>query len=72
MFGRSNFQLPQNSPFEAKTYAVGRANNMELLMLVLGFVMNSRLKILIGIPWNVLTRMHGKRKKKVTLSVHRG
>ena len=33
--GRPKFRLPQNSPFQAKTSAAGRANNIELLMLVL-------------------------------------
>ena len=43
------FQLPQNSPFQAKTCATGTANNIELLMLALDFVVDSRLKILNGI-----------------------
>ena len=33
-----------NSPFLTKTCAAGRANNIELFMLVLDFVVNSRLK----------------------------
>ena len=49
VFGRSKYQLPQNSPFEAKTCAAGRANNIELLMLVLDFTVNSKLKIHNGI-----------------------
>ena len=49
IFGRSKFRLPQNPPFKAETYAAGRANSIELLMLVLDFVVNSRLKILNGV-----------------------
>ena len=48
-FGRSKFWLPQNSQFKARTCAAGRVNNIELLMLVLDFVVNSRLKILNSI-----------------------
>ena len=44
MFGRLKFWLPQNPSFQAKTCAAGRANNIDLLMLVLDFVVNSRLK----------------------------
>ena len=35
ILGQLKFQVLQNSPFYAKTFAAGRANNIELLMLVL-------------------------------------
>ena len=48
-FFGSKFQLPQNSPFYTKTCAAGRANNIELSMLVSDFMVKCRLKILDGI-----------------------
>ena len=63
-------RLPQTLPFYAKSYAAGRANNTELLMLVLDFKVNFRLKILKGIFSGIpLTRMH---IKKDTLLYNRG
>ena len=46
MFRRMKFRLPQTLPFEAKfkTYAASRENNMELLMPVSDFMVNSMLK----------------------------
>ena len=49
----------------SQSYAAGRANNTELLMLLSNLKVNAWLKILRGIlwnSWNVLTRMC-KRKK---------
>ena len=43
-FFGSKFHLPQNSPFYAKTCAAGRANNIELSMLGLDFMVKCRLK----------------------------
>ena len=67
MFGRLKFRLPQNLPFWTKTCAAGRANNIELLMLVLDLKVDFRLKntqrYFCGNAWNVLTRM--RRKKKI-------
>ena len=37
MFRMLKFWLPQNLLFYAKVYAVGRASNTELLMLILDF-----------------------------------
>ena len=48
-FVGSKFQLSQNSPFEAKTCAAGRANNIGLSMLVLDFMVKCRLK---NTQWN--------------------
>ena len=45
-FGRLELWLPQNLPFKAKTYA---ANDMQLLMLVLEFKVDHKLKIFKGI-----------------------
>ena len=42
--GLLKFRMPQNSPFLAKTCAADRANNIQSLMLPLGFMVNSRLK----------------------------
>ena len=44
-----NFSWHKTRHFKPKTCAAGRADNIELLMLVLDFVMNSRLKILDGV-----------------------
>ena len=50
--------LPQALPLQAKSYATGRANNTELLMLVSDFKVNSRLKTtqrnFQWNPWNAL------------------
>ena len=43
-FGRLRFCLPLNLPFEANTYAAGRESNIELLILVSDFIVNSILK----------------------------
>ena len=54
-FGRLKFWLPQNLPFQAKTYAQSRETDIELLMLVSDFIVKSKLK-------NTLMhfcRMHG-------------
>ena len=40
----AKFWLPQNLPFYANTYTVSRESKMELLMLVSGLMVNSRLK----------------------------
>ena len=65
-------RLPQTLSLLAKSYVAGRVNNTELLMLVLDFRMNSRLKntqrIFSGIHGMPLTRMH----KNVTLPYNRG
>ena len=65
-------RLPQTLLLLAKSYAAGRANNTELLMLVSDFKVNSRLKILKGIFSGIhgmpLTRM---RRKKDTLPYNR-
>ena len=47
--------------------ATGRESNIELLMLILDFVLNSRLKstcskAFLCNPWNVLTRMRTRRR----------
>ena len=59
-------RLPETLSLQAKSYAAGRANNTELLMLVSDFKVNSRLKILKGIFSGVhgmpLTRMRRKIK----------
>ena len=47
-FGRLKFWLPQNLPFQGKTYGAGRASNIEL-MLVLYFKVDYRMKILESI-----------------------
>ena len=70
-FGRSKFWMPQNSLFLAKTCAAGRANNIELSMLVLDFMVKCRLMEFLWNPWNVLRRMRRRIRKKMTLSVHR-
>ena len=44
--GRSKFQLLQNSRFKPSS---GRENNIELLILVLDFMVNYRLKMLNSI-----------------------
>ena len=49
MFGGTKFRLPQNLPFEAKTYATSRESKIESLILVSDFMMKSRLTILNGI-----------------------
>ena len=53
--------LPQTLSLKAKSYAAGRANNIELLMLVSDFKVNSRLKntqrIFSGIHGMPLMRM---------------
>ena len=36
-FEKLKFQLPQNSPFQAKTYAADSASNIELSTLTLAF-----------------------------------
>ena len=43
------YSCQQNSPVEAKTCAAGRESDIELLMLVLDFMVNSRLKVCSGI-----------------------
>ena len=46
-------RLPQTLSLLAKTYAAGRANNTELLMLVSDFKVNARLKnTQTDFPWN--------------------
>ena len=53
-----------NSPFLAKMYAVGTTNNIEILMLVLDFVVNFKLK---NTQWNFikcLNRDVQKRERK--------
>ena len=44
--------LSQNFPFYANTYATSRESNIELLMLVSDFVVNSRLKNAMEFLWN--------------------
>ena len=75
IFGRLKFQLPQNLPSQAKTYAASRASNIELLMLVSNFKTNSRLDN----TQRYFSRMHGipsmrnnRKRKKRTDSVHLG
>ena len=47
MFGKMKFQLPQNSPFWAWTYAVSRESWQDKVIdaIVSDFMMNIRLKI---------------------------
>ena len=58
MFLWLKIRLPQTLSLLAKTYAAGRANNTELLMLVSDFKMNSRVKNtqrnFQWNPWNTL------------------
>ena len=56
MFQRLRFWLPQNLPFYVKIYAAGRASKVELLMLVLDFKVDYRLKN----TQRYFYRMHGK------------
>ena len=44
LFGSMKYQLSQNSPFQAKIYAESRESKIEILMLVSGFMVNSKLK----------------------------
>ena len=59
-FFESKFWLPQNSPFQAKTCAAGRANNVELSMLVLNFMVKHRLK---NTRWN-FCGIHGMSERE--------
>ena len=43
-FGRMKFPPPQTLPFQAKTNAASRESEIELLILVSDFMVNSRLK----------------------------
>ena len=43
-FGRLKFRLSQNLLLQAKSYAAGRGSYIELIMLVLDFMVNSRVK----------------------------
>ena len=49
MSGRLKFWLPQNLLIKAKIYAADRSNNLELLILVLDFKVDYKLKTLEGI-----------------------
>ena len=46
-FGMMKFWPPQNLLFKAKTYAASRESNIELLIIVSDFMVNSWLKIYI-------------------------
>ena len=58
MFLWLKIRLPQTLSLQAISYAAGRANNTELLMLVSDFKVNSRLKNtqrnFQWNPWNAL------------------
>ena len=52
-FGRMKFWSPQNLSFYAKPYAASRESNVELLIVVSDFMVNSRFKILYGIKYSM-------------------
>ena len=58
------YWLPQNSPFQAKTYAESRESKIELLMLISDFMVNSKLKILKGISVEFIECLNEDRGKK--------
>ena len=63
-FGRLKYWLPQNFPFYAKIFAAGRANNIELLILVLDLSEMQAEKcsrVFLWNAWNILTRMHRRK-----------
>ena len=69
-FGSMTFQIPQNLPIKAKRIL----NSREARSLVSDFMLNSILKqyskLFLWNPWNVLRRMHKRKKEKRTFSVH--
>ena len=71
MFLWLKIRLPQTLLLLAKSYAAGRANNTELLMLVLDFKVNSRLKNtqrnFQWNPWNALNKDEYKKRRYFTI-----
>ena len=56
--------MPVNLPFYSKTYAASRERNIELLIIVSDFMVNSMLKILKDISMECMECLNGDAKKK--------